>query len=454
MMGLICKISHPAFRTPSHPRNRRKGALAALARLAPLLFLLASCALFPDASRATPPEHSQAPVYLGINYPLTGPYSVEGLDQIRAARMAVDEINAAGGVLGRPATLLSRDSASDVLLTRINVKEMIDAGAGMIFGGSSSAVAIAASEVCTRHNVIFFATLAYSTSVTLENASRTTFRECNDSWMAASVMADWLNANFAGKRYMYITADYTWGWTTEESLREVTGTVNRQTSPGLLMPLGSTNFHKALEQAAAFKPDVLVLVLFGKDLAYALRQANEMGLNKTCQIVAPNLTIGMAERAGAKAMEGVVGALPWSWNIPSLFDYPRGKAFVEAFTQRYRRYPSTSAASAYAIVLQYKDAVERAGSLKTADVVRALEGHSYRLLKDEQTWRALDHQNIQTVFMVRGNPTAKVLADPLRMDFFEIIGGMPGDKITRSEEAWKKLRQAVGLRPYLEPLRE
>ncbi|NCC24626.1 MAG: hypothetical protein EOM25_05400, partial [Deltaproteobacteria bacterium] len=41
------------------------------------------------------------PVLLGINYPLTGPYSVEGLDQIRAARMAVDEINRQGGILGR-----------------------------------------------------------------------------------------------------------------------------------------------------------------------------------------------------------------------------------------------------------------------------------------------------------------------------------------------------------------
>ncbi len=393
---------------------------------------------------------SEQPVRLGINYPLTGPYSVEGLDQIRAARMAVDEINYSGGLLGRPLELLTRDSSSDVLLTEINVHELIDAKCVMIFGGASSAVAITAAGICQQHQILFFGTLTYSTATTLENAHRVSFRECNDSWMAAQLMANWLNSRFRGKRYFYITADYTWGWTSEESLRQVTYTQDSQKHPRVLTPLGTMDFSAALREAAIYKPDVLVLVLFGKDLAHALKRAAEMGLSQTCQIVVPNLTLGMAERAGAKALSGVVGTLPWTWKVPYLENSLSGQEFVEKYERRYRRYPSTAGASAYSIVYEYKAAVERAGTTRTAAVVRALEGHSYSLLKDEQTWRALDHQNVQTMYMVRGNSEYDILNDPLRQNYFSIIGRMEGKELVRKEGEWKRLRKEAGLPERLE----
>ncbi len=411
------------------------------------VFLISFWALG-TASAAAPP--SGEPVRLGINYPLTGPYSVEGLDQIRAARMAVDEINYNGGVLGRPLDLITRDSSSDVLLAEINVHELIDAGCVMLFGGSSSAVAIAAATICQQHQIPFFGTLTYSTATTLENAHRVAFRECNDSWMAAQVMANWLNSRFRGKRYFYITADYTWGWTTEDSLRQVTRTQDKAKHPEVAPPLGTTDFSEALCKAAAYKPDVLVLVLFGKDLGHALKQAAAMGLSRTSQIVVPNLTLGMAERAGAKAISGVVGTLPWTWKVPYLENSVRGKEFVENFQKRYRRYPSTAGASAYSIVYEYKSAVERAGTTRTAAVVRALENHSYALLKDEQTWRMLDHQNVQTMYMVRGNREYDILNDPLRQDFFSIISRMEGKDLVRDAEEWKRLRQKAGLPVRLE----
>ncbi|MDD4952551.1 MAG: ABC transporter substrate-binding protein, partial [Desulfovibrionaceae bacterium] len=379
-------------------------------------------------------------------------YSAEGLDQVRAARMAVDEINAAGGILGREVDIVVRDSSSDVLQTRFNVSELADLGCVMIFGGSSSAVAEEASDICQRRGVLFFATLAYSTSTTLEKAHRLAFRECSNSWMAAKVMADWLNERFAGRRYFYITADYTWGWTTEASLRQVTGSRDHNVHPGLLAPLGSVDFHLALERAAREAPDVLVLVLFGKDLALALAQAEAMGLGRSCQIVAPNLTLGIAERAGPRAMQGVVGTLPWYWKLPYIYDYPRGRRFVSDFFQRFRRCPSTAGASAYTIVYEYKSAVDRAGGFEAPGVVRALEGHSYRLLKDEQTWRAFDHQSIQTMYLVRGKPAGQVLQNPRWPECFEIILSRPGREIARSEQEWIAQRKRAGLLPRLEPL--
>jgi len=390
------------------------------------------------------PAMGKQSVNIGINYPLTGPYSVEGLDQIRAARMAVDEINHTGGILGHRVHLLTRNSASNVLQTQINVNELINSNCTMIFGGSSSAVAIASAEICQKRNVIFFGTLTYSTATTLEGAQKTSFRECNNSWMSAQVMADWLNTHYAGKRYHYITADYTWGWTTEDSIRQVTDTMNQVDHQGALTPLGAVDFSVPLQQAKKNTPDVLVLSLFGKDLAYALQQAAAMDFKDTL-IVAPNLTLGMAERSGAAAMENVVGTVPWTWNIPYLYDYARGKEFVEEFVKRFHRHPSSSGASAYTIVYEYKNAVERAGSFETAKVVQALEGHEYTLLKDAQWWRPMDHQSVQTVYMVRGKDLELLHIGTQRMDLFTILSSKPGELTVRPPEEWKRLRRAAGL---------
>lgn len=416
------------------------------------LFAVLIICLAPLAPGRGLPHAAAEPVLLGINYPLTGPYSVEGLDQIRAARLAVDEINHLGGILGRRIELLTRDSASDVLITRLNVTQLIDAGCGMIFGGSSSAVAMAAADICQQRGVLFFGTLTYSMETTIRHGHRHAFRECNDTWMAARLMADWLQEHHPDARYFFITADYTWGWSTEQSLREVVGLLDAQQHPRVLTPLGATDFTAALQQAEAAEPQVLVLVLFGKDMAHALRQAEAMGLKRRLRIVVPSLTLGMAERTGAKAMEDVVGTTPWTWKVPQLFNHPRGQAFVADFEKRYRRYPSTSGASAYSIIHQYKDAVERAGSFAAADVIRALEGHSYALLKDTQTWRALDHQNIQTVYLVRGSSPETVLADSRRQDYFEIIGYKPGEELALTPGQWRVRRQVEGLPPQLEAL--
>ncbi|MGE4557927.1 MAG: ABC transporter substrate-binding protein [Desulfovibrionaceae bacterium] len=397
---------------------------------------------------------AQEPVRIGINYPLTGPYSVEGLDQIRAARLAVDQINEAGGILGRPVELIARDSGSSVLLTTININELIQAGCSMVFGGASSDVAIAAGEICQRRGALFFGTLTYSTATTLENAHRLNFRESCNSWMAARALAGWLNTEFKGKKYFYITADYTWGWTTEASMREVTNTTDISRHPRVLTSLGASDYRYALNKARLYKPNVLVLSLFGKDLANALRQAKAMGVDFDCQLVVPNLTLGMAERSGPSNIEGVVGVLPWTWKVPFLLDNERGKAFVDEFVRRYRRYPSTSGASAYSIPFIYKNAVERAGSFENDKAARALEGHSYSLLKGRQTWRALDHQNVQDVYLVRVNSRGKVLADPLRLDYFEILGSFPGEEAVRSPGEWRRLRRERGLPDHLEPLAE
>ena len=390
-------------------------------------------------------------VKIGLNYPETGPYAKQGLDQRRSAEIAAEEINAAGGILGKKVQLVFRDTKSNPKIARGTATELYDVeGVPMIFGGSSSAVAIATGEVALQKDKLFFATLSYSTETTGEYGHRHIFRECFDAYFAGKVMADYLNKNFKAKKYFYITANYTWGWTTESVLRSFTNTKDTVKYPEILTELGAKDFKAALNEAKASGAEVLVLSLFGRDMEIAVKQAAEMGLKSKMQIIVPQMNEDMAQGAGPEAMEGIIGATPWMWSVPFKYNYPRGIAFVKKYEERFNRYPTTSGASAYVILHEYKAAVEAAKTFETKAVIAALEGHKYIGLKDEQYWRKFDHQSIQTVYAVKVKPAAEVRKSKYQMDYFEIIATMKGDEAAVDFSEWSEIREMVNMKPELE----
>ncbi|MBN1823222.1 MAG: substrate-binding protein [Endomicrobiales bacterium] len=394
-------------------------------------------------------------VKIGFNYPETGPYYQQGIDQKNGTELAVEEINAGGGILGRKIEIVKRDSQSKGDQSKKNCEELIAEGVKMIFGGSASSVAVAAGEVCQKHGILFFGTLTYSTETTDEKGHRHTFRECYNSWAAAKVLSSYMRKNFTGKRYMYITADYTWGHTTESSFRKFTGTQDKELHKGVLTKFpGATeeDFRKVISFAKMVKPDVLVLVEFGEDMVMAIREATAQGLKDKTHIVVPNLTLAMAKGGGPRVMSGVLGALDWFWNIPYKYNYPKGKAFVEKYAAKYGSYPGSSANYCWNILHEYKAAVERAGSFDSAKVIKALEGHKYQYNKDEQYWRPWDHSSIQTVYAVRCKPESEVVKDKYKLDYFEVINTMPGERVFRTKNEWIAARSAVNMPSSLEKL--
>jgi len=385
---------------------------------------------------------------IGLNYPQTGRYKDQGLQQRLGAFLAVDEINKAGGIMGREVELVIRNTSGEPDKGAKNTAELIDReGVQMVFGGVSSAVAIASGRAARDRNRIYFGTLTYSNATTGAAGHSHMFREPYNAWMTAKVLSQYLNTQHAGDEYFYITADYTWGWSVEKSVRKFTNTENTDAHKGVKTPFPRaliTDFRQALEQAEQSGAKVLMMVLFGDDMVRALNVAYEMGLTKKMQVVVPNLTLGMARQVGPTIMEGVVGGSPWVWSVPYQYNYARGKEFVEAFSSRYEMRPSTAAASAYSIVYQYKDAVERTGTTDTRQLIRALEGHRYTFLKDEQYWRDFDHQNIQTVYVVRVKPRNQIMEDEYSADYFEIIDSMPGDEAAQTRQEWEDRRKEAG----------
>jgi len=189
-------------------------------------------------------------VVIGLNYPETGPYDVQGLAQKRASDLAIKEINSNGGILGKQVRLVSRDTASKSDKSVENVRKLIEEDkAAMVFGGSSSSVAIAGGKIAKELDRIYFGTLTYSNTTTGKHGHTHMFRETYNAWMAAKVLSKYLNKNYAGKKYFYVTADYSWGHSTEESIRTFSNTSDVPVHRGTKTPFpGATrkDFQKAL----------------------------------------------------------------------------------------------------------------------------------------------------------------------------------------------------------------
>ena len=389
-------------------------------------------------------------VKLGFNYPQTGPFKNIGQTQHNAVVLAVEEINKDGGILGRKIEIVIRDTQSKPAVSEKNVADLIDnEGCKMIFGGPSSAVVIAGGKVAKSKDTLYFGTISVSNATTGVEGHKYMFREYCNAWMGAKAISSYLmNQKLSTKKFFYITSDFTTGRTLEDSIRTFSMTTNKNRHRNFYTPFpGATykDFSNAISMAKAVKPQVLVLLVFGHDVVRMLTMLEETGQKEQFQaILVPTIDLSTASLAGPKAMEGIISTIPWSWNVPFKYNYTRGKQFVENFADRYHSYPSSAAGSAYTVLYEYKEAVERAGTFETKAVIKALENHKYVSLKDEQQWRGFDHQSVQTVYVVVCKKAEDVEKDKFKQDYFEIIGTMPGNQAVHTKEEWQEIRKAAG----------
>ncbi len=389
-----------------------------------LLGLMLPLALFSAASLLSGATEMEKEVVVGLNVPLTGPYVLQGKDQLNAYALAKQEIERQGGILGRSIRYVIADSRSDPRISVENVRQFIAQGVDIVTGGSSSGVAVEVSKVCQENKKLFMTTLAYSNDLTGKEAHRYTFRETYNSWMAANALSRYLARNFPDKKYFYITADYNWGWTTRDSMKKFTRT---ESATDVLIPMGeppgSSLYRNAIRKALDEQAEILVMSLFGRDMIAGLRECMNMGVKEKMQIVVPNLEMHMALGSHEHPASGVLGAVPWYWEIPKKYNFERGRKFVDDYSSRYGKPPCSGGATAYMNMMLYKWAVEKAGSFDPRKIITALEGHGFVGLKDEETIRDWDHQTIQSVYVVRGRGEDMKGA----WDVFEVLDAYGGD---------------------------
>jgi ABC-type branched-subunit amino acid transport system substrate-binding protein len=431
---------------------------------------LALPTIFTGASWAQTQGFTNAPqgdtVTLGFNVPQSGPYADEGADELRAYQLAVEHLNGEGdggmmqtfssktldgtGILGKKVQFVTGDTQTKSDAARAAAKSMIEKdGAIMITGGSSSGVAVAVQALCQDAGIIFMAGLTHANDTTGKDKRANGFRHFFNSYMSGAALAPVLIGAYGDNRRAYhLTADYNWGYTTEQAMRESTEALGWTSVANVLTPLTQTDFSSYIAPVLQSDADVLVLNHYGGNMVNSLTQAVQFGLRdrmvdgKKFEIVVPLYSELMARGAGQN-IAGIFGSQNWDWKLENVkgAKYIGTNAFVQSFGTKYGFPPSQAAHTCYAQALLYADAVNRAGSFNPCAVVEALtagdsslegisseanKGFMFDGLGNGPTlYRAADHQCFKDVVVVRGkeNPENE-------FDLVEIV------EVTPVEQVW------------------
>jgi branched-chain amino acid transport system substrate-binding protein len=418
----------------------RTGAFAGAGVALPTIFTASSVAA---ADYLNKPEGGT--VTLGFNVPQSGPYADEGADELRAYQLAVEHLNGGGdggmmntfsskalkgnGILGKKVEFVTGDTQTKSDAARASAKSMIEKDkAIMITGGSSSGVAIAVQGLCQEAGVIFMAGLTHSNDTTGKDKKANGFRHFFNGYMSGAALAPVLkNAYGTDRKAYHLTADYTWGWTQQESIQAATEAIGWETINNVLTPLASTDFSAYIAPVLNSGADVLVLNHYGGNMVNSLTNAVQFGLKdkvvngKNFEIIVPLYSRLMAKGAGEN-VKGIFGSTNWHWSLTD----EGSKAFVKSFGTKYGFPPSQAAHTCYVQTLLYADAAERAGTFNPCGIGEAIEGFEFDGLGNGPTlYRAADHQCFKDVLVVQGkeNPDSE-------FDLLEVVEITPAAQVT------------------------
>lgn len=372
----------------------------------------------------------ETPIKIGMHDPLTGTYAAEGESESRGAKMALAEINAKGGLLGRKLELVIEDDAANAGLAAQKAHKLIEQDkCSFLMGSVSSATALAVNQVAHDKKTVYMVTGGHTDPVTGKECHWTTFRICTTTYMLAAGLADTLYKKFGGKWY-FITPDYAFGHTLQAAYAKLLKGFGGTELGNSLSPLGTTDYTSYLIKAQQAKPDVLILLVDGQDLVNCMKQAAQFGLTKKFAIGG-----GLSELEVLRALpkEAKLGwwTLEWWWDQP---DTPHVKDWVASYQKAYAdgTWPSARTWFGYAGLHSIGLGIAKAKSLESVKVAKALEGlelpPEIKLQPNKVYFRPGDHQLMSSEF------PGEILQDGVYPHLFKVAEIVPGEKIALTVE--------------------
>jgi branched-chain amino acid transport system substrate-binding protein len=337
------------------------------------------------------------PYNLGVDLAITGTGALYCKDGVDAIKLAVKEINAQGGFLGKhPIEVFIRDTQTKPDVAVREARDLILRDkVRCILGTYSSACAVAIKPVAQEYKVLHIPAISNSENITKVNFSPYTYQVVPNSYMQAKAVVlgvAELAKTKGWKDYVTIASDYEWGRSTQNS----TVALLNQVAPGLKLkkefwpPLGETQFTSYITAIMAQKPDFVVGSIASKDNMAWMKQAQAYGFFE--KIPYPGSLISVSEliiqaKTITRGMVGLCRA-PFFAHL----DIPMMANFVENFKKAYDRYPSDWAVMEYDAVYVLKQGIEKAGSIDTEKVKDALKGATVNTTRGQLTFREIDNQ--------------------------------------------------------------
>jgi branched-chain amino acid transport system substrate-binding protein len=362
----------------------------------------------------------QEKIRLGHLTPMTGFLGALGEYAVMGIRMAADEINAAGGVMGRQIEILSEDSVNPSVGSS-KAQRMIERdGVVALLGEISSASALTISQVAARNKKLFMSIGARSDELRGKNCNKYTFYiDIPNTVMVNAVGQALLRDNMVkGKKFFSLTADYLFG----HDLLKVSKKFFTANGGALigdeLVATDVTDFSPYLLKVRQAKPDVVCSNLAGNQVTTFLKQYAEFGL--PYPFIGFNLNTADAWAAGA---ENFAGIWPTVWHHD--LTTPGSKAFVANFTKKYNKIPENHAWIEYVTLKIVAQAMNETKSTDTEKLIAYFEkGSEFDILKARKGYfRAWDHQLMQEAYPFTAKPKGQAKD---KQDFLAFGNSVPG----------------------------
>ncbi|MBD1550557.1 urea ABC transporter substrate-binding protein [Pseudomonas typographi] len=327
------------------------------------------------------------PVKVGILHSLTGSIAIAEVGVADAEKLAIEEINAAGGVLGRQIEVVQEDGASDnPVFAEKAQKLLVSDKVAAVFGCYTSASRKAVLPVFERYKgLLYYPThdegLEFSNNIMYTGA---------DAVQSAIPAIQWLAEN-KGKTFFLIGSDFIYPRTTNRIARPTIAKLGGTVVGEDYFPLGSTEFSSVINKIKAAKPDAILSTIVGDSNVSFYKQLNSAGITGDNQAILA-LAVSEEEAIGI-GRENLVGVHSCMGYFQSI-DSPENQKFVAAFKARYGadRVLGDTMAAAYASVFLWKLAVEKAGSFDVPQVVAASSNLEYTAPEGQVRLHASNHR--------------------------------------------------------------
>jgi len=319
-------------------------------------------------------------------------------------QLAVEEINAAGGVNGKKIVVISKDDGGKPADALTAANELVEKEkVTMLAGTFLSNIGLAVSDFANQKKVFFLAAEPLTDAITWSKGNRYTFRLRPSNYMQAAMLVDEA-AKLPAKRWASIAPNYEYG----QSAVGVFKKLLMAKRPDIEWvdeqwpPLGKIDAGPVVQATAAAKPDAILNVMFGADLVKLVREGNTRGTFKDRAVV--SFLTGEPEYLDPlkdETPEGwIVTGYPWND-----IKIPEHAVFLKAYQAKYNDYPRLGSIVGYQTIKAAAAILAKAGSEDTDKMIAAAEGITMPSPFGEITFRKIDHQSTLGAFV--GKTTQK-----------------------------------------------
>ncbi|MFL9927269.1 ABC transporter substrate-binding protein [Herbaspirillum lusitanum] len=314
--------------------------------------------------------------------------------------MALEEINAAGGVLGKKLEVISRDDngnpgdsvrVAEELATREQVT--------LMFGGFLSNTGLALTDYAKQRKIFFLAAEPLTDKIVWQNGNKYTYRLRPSTYMLVAMLVDEA-AKLKKKRWALVYPNYEYGQSAVATFKKLM----KERQPDIEFvaeqapPLGKIDAGSVTQALADAKPDAIFNALFGADLGKFVRDGNTRGLFEGREVA--SLLTGEPEYLDPLKAEApanwIVTGYPWY-----AIETPEHKKFVEAYRKKFNTYPRNGSLVGYAALMSIAAGLKKAGSTDTEKLAAAFSGLKLDTPVGPITYRTQDNQSTLGAYVGR-----------------------------------------------------